>query len=239
MVTKVKMDRAIGDAISRFDQRQAETDQRLEAAAQQATQDRAMLAQMFEQLQLQREQQDLSFTPQLTAPRQELPNQSKNHNPTLGEGERSQFILHTDKCQMEMGSGSKHQSDTEYSNRTDRYQPPRADCPSFTGENVIEWICRYNSYFEMHQVPPSYKSKLTILQFTRITSEWYDCYLIDHESPDWSQLVQLVRRRFQSRVSKNGMEELMDTHQTGSVIEYIEKFERLRARLLLENHLFF
>jgi Retrotransposon gag protein len=90
----------------------------------------------------------------------------------------------------------------------------------------------------MHQVPPLYKPKLATLQFYGIASEWYDCYLIDHESSDRSQLVRLIRKRFQSTDFKNGMEELMELYQTGSMTEYIEKFERLRARILLENRLF-
>jgi Ty3 transposon capsid-like protein len=62
--------------------------------------------------------------------------------------------------------------------------------------------------------------------------------LIDHEPPDWPTLVRLVRKRFQRTSIKNGMEELNDSHQYGSVEDYIEQFERLRLRLLLENRLF-
>jgi Retrotransposon gag protein len=71
------------------------------------------------------------------------------------------------------------------------------------------------------------------MQFTGPASEWYNCYLIDHDPPDWVDLVRRVRKRFQLRISKNGMEELMELHQSSSVDEYIERFERLRAKLLL------
>jgi hypothetical protein len=45
----------------------------------------------------------------------------------------------------------------------DRYQPPRADCPGFGGDNIIEWIWRCNSFFEMHQVPEDFKTKLATM----------------------------------------------------------------------------
>jgi hypothetical protein len=35
------------------------------------------------------------------------------------------------------------------------------------------------------------------------------------------------------------MEELLDLHHNGSTEEYIEHFERLKSKLLLENYLFF
>jgi Retrotransposon gag protein len=126
--------------------------------------------------------------------------------------------------------------------RIDRYQLSCADCPGFNEDNVIEWVRRCNSFFEMHQVPPPYKIKLATMQFARSDSEWYDCFLIDHDPPDWADwadLVIRVRKRFQLRVTKNGMEELMELHHTDSVGEYIERFERLHVIILLENRLFF
>jgi Retroviral aspartyl protease/Ty3 transposon capsid-like protein len=90
----------------------------------------------------------------------------------------------------------------------------------------------------MHQVPEPYKTHLATIQFSSQASEWYDCYLIDHEPPPWTELVRLVRKRFQRVGVKNGMEELMTLHHTTTVSDFIELFERLRAKLLLENRQF-
>jgi Ty3 transposon capsid-like protein len=102
----------------------------------------------------------------------------------------------------------------------------------------MEWLRRCQSYFEMHQVPDLLKTKLATMQFSSHASGWYYGFLIDHEPPDWPTLVRLVRKCFQRTSIKNGMEELNDSHQYGSVEDYIEQFERLRLRLLLENRLF-
>jgi Ty3 transposon capsid-like protein len=90
----------------------------------------------------------------------------------------------------------------------------------------------------MHQVPDHLRTKLATNQFHDKTSEWYDGYLMDHDPPDWPELVRLVRKRFNRQGSHNGIEELVELRQNGTVDEYIELFERLRSRLLVENRMF-
>jgi hypothetical protein len=130
MVTRAELDR-VANVI-------AHTDQKLDAVIQQATQDRVVLAQLMEQMQLHHEQLDLSFTQKFSELRQDLLNQSKPRSPSPDDGDRSNFILQTGKKPMDIGSGSKHQQDCNSGYRTDQYQPPRADCPGFSGDNVIE-----------------------------------------------------------------------------------------------------
>jgi Retrotransposon gag protein len=125
-------------------------------------------------------------------------------------------------------------SSTRPVSTNDQYQVPRADCPSFNGSNPIEWLRKCQSFFEMHQVPDSLRTQLATIQFQDRASEWYDGYLIDHDPLDWPQLVQLIRKRFNRIGTRNGIEELLDFHQSGSIEDYIEKFERLRSKLLLE-----
>jgi Ty3 transposon capsid-like protein len=120
----------------------------------------------------------------------------------------------------------------------DRYQVPRTDCPSFDGTNTVEWLRRSQSYFEMHRVPDHMRTHLAMIQFQHRASEWYDEFLVDHDPPPWPDLVRLIRKRFNRIGTKNGMEELLDLHHTGNTEDYIERFERLRSRLLLKNHLF-
>jgi Retrotransposon gag protein len=121
----------------------------------------------------------------------------------------------------------------------DRYQLSRVDCPSFNGSNTIEWLRRCQSYFELHQEPDQLRTKIAIMQFHDRASEWYDGFLIDHDPPEWLELVKLVRKRFNRSSTKNEMEDLLELHQTGSTEEYIELFERLRSKLFFENHLFY
>jgi Ty3 transposon capsid-like protein len=112
------------------------------------------------------------------------------------------------------------------------------DCPGFTGDNPIEWVRKCNSFFELHQVPMNLRTQLATMQFHDSASEWYDGYLIDHEPPDWIELVKLVTNRFKRVNSRNTLEELKGLNQAGSVEEYWNQFEKLRSRMLLEGRQF-
>jgi Retroviral aspartyl protease/Ty3 transposon capsid-like protein len=128
--------------------------------------------------------------------------------------------------------------DSEFLRRDNRVILPRSDCPSFNGGNPIEWLRKCTSFFEIHQIPPPYRTHLATMQFKELTSEWYDGFLIDHEPPDWEGLVQLVNVRFKRITAKNTMEELKALNQTGTVEEYWIQFERVRSRILLDGRRF-
>jgi hypothetical protein len=100
----------------------------------------------------------------------------------------------------------------EFIKKDTRFFFPRTDCPGFSGDNPIEWVRKCNSYFVMHQVPTMYKTHLATIQFHGLASEWYDGYLIDHEPPDWENLVILVQRHFTKPNSKNTLEEWKSMH---------------------------
>jgi Retrotransposon gag protein len=239
MVTKAQLDRAIADMGVRIESSQTEIlrrlDMAMEATRLQMDQDRQMF---LEQLQGHRVQVDQSLHQQFVDLRVEMDLQHKPRSASPSGVARSDFILTKDKRAPDLGCSSRHPPKGLGGQRTDQYQPLRADYPDFSEENVVEWVRKCNSYFEMHQVPPNLKTKLATMQFSGPTIEWYDCFLINYDPPDWGDLVRRVRKRFQLSISKNGIEELMELHQTSSVGEYIERFERLHTKLLLKNRLF-
>jgi hypothetical protein len=71
-------------------------------------------------------------------------------------------------------SGFRTSPELERTDRVDRYIIPRADCPVFNGDNIIEWLRKCQSYFKMHQVPDHLKTRLATQQFSDKASEWYD-----------------------------------------------------------------
>jgi Retrotransposon gag protein len=121
--------------------------------------------------------------------------------------------------------GSSSSEEPEFLKRDTRFQFPRSDCPSFNGENSIEWLRKCTSFFELHHVPVQYRTHLATLQFHDSASEWYDSYLIEHEPPGWEELVRLVNGRFKRVLSKNSLDELKSLHQHGSVEDYWHHFE--------------
>jgi hypothetical protein len=204
MVSKAGLDRSIVDLTARMEAIQTEGREELrrsnvqihsltQAIVQQMNESRDQLSQTVAKL-------DQRFV--------QLETRLDNHSERTPDS-TPQFILISTKKSPAQDGGSKQPMDWG-SNRTDRYHLPRADCPSFIGDNTIEWVRKCTSYFEMHQVPDHLRTKLATNHFHDKASEWYDGYLMDHDPPDWSELVRLVRKRFNRQVSHNGMEELLE-----------------------------
>jgi Retrotransposon gag protein len=63
------------------------------------------------------------------------------------------------------------------------------------------------------------------MQFYEDASEWYDDYLIDHNTPDWDELVRLVHVRFKKVNTKSTLDKLQGLNQHGTVEEYWYQFE--------------
>lgn len=81
--------------------------------------------------------------------------------------------------------------------------------------------------------PRHTKTRSVTLQFYDRASEWYDGYLVDHEPSDWTELVKLVFKRFKRSTTVGALEELK-MNPLGAVEEYMDRFERVKSRLLLE-----
>jgi Retroviral aspartyl protease/Ty3 transposon capsid-like protein len=137
-----------------------------------------------------------------------------------------------------LDSSDLHGDDSDGFRRESRFQFPRADCPSFTGTKPVEWVRKYNSFFALHQVPDNYKTHLATLQFFDSANDWYDGYLMDHDPPDWPTLVRLVQKRFQRGIANTGLDDLKTLTQSGTVHEYLQHFEQLKSKLLLEGRHF-
>jgi hypothetical protein len=82
--------------------------------------------------------------------------------------------------------------DSDFLKRDSHFQFPRSDCPGFNDTNPVEWVCKCNSYFDLHQIPIQYCTHLATIQFHEDASEWYDGYSIAHEVPIWEDLVRSV-----------------------------------------------
>lgn len=76
-----------------------------------------------------------------------------------------------------------------------------------------------------------YKTRLATLHFQGRAEEWYGG--VENEQPQ--ELVELVKRRFKKCGTRSAVEEFKRLHQTGSVEDYMDQFERAKSRLLLES----
>jgi hypothetical protein len=122
----------------------------MEASRIRMAQDHEMF---LEQLQGHRAQVDQSLHQQFTEFHVEMDQQHKPRSSSPSDETRSDFILTRERRPPDLGSGSHQQAEVLLVHCADRYQPLCADCPSFNGDNVIEWVRRCNSFFEIHQEP--------------------------------------------------------------------------------------
>ena len=76
------------------------------------------------------------------------------------------------------------------------------------------------------------KTRLATLHFQGIAEEWYGGRMAN-EQPQ--ELVELVKRRLKKCWTRSAVEEFQRLHQTGSVEDYMDQFERAKSRLLLES----
>lgn len=94
---------------------------------------------------------------------------------------------------------------------------------------------RCESYFEISQVPEEIKTRMAVVHFSGRASEWYRTMLIHKELPAWPELCAEVVRRFTLGLNVDPAVEFKKVHQTGSIVEYIEKFEKARAIKILTS----
>lgn len=129
----------------------------------------------------------------------------------------------------------KVRSESKDHNNDGRLYLPRHDCPHFTGDDVYEWLIKCQTYFELFQISESQGARLATLYFQGSALDWYKAYLIKHPPPDWTLLVNLVKRRFHRESGPSAIQELRRLIQVGSISEYLDQFEKTRARMEMED----
>jgi Retrotransposon gag protein len=239
MVSNNELQRFVEDLRNQLEQYQVSTDKRFAEEAMITRQ--LLVASMNEQFQLNntqlinmfRQDMDSRFSDlDARMPKTPIPEAASDKSP---DGEQVLSTFHK-KFRSEKGNTSQERvDDPDLIRRETRFQFPRHDCPNFNGENPTEWLRKCNTYFALHQIPHVYKTQLSTIQFHGVASEWYDGYLLEHDPPDWSILVQLVLKRFRMPTARTALEDWKLMHQLTSVRDYFEQFEKLRTRLVLEG----
>jgi hypothetical protein len=66
---------------------------------------------------------------------------------------------------------------------TNSFRLPKIDFPRYDGGDPLEWKMNYEFYFEMYQVPEGYKTRMTVLYFSKELNEWYRTSMVSNQSP--------------------------------------------------------
>ncbi|XP_020097231.1 uncharacterized protein LOC109716293 [Ananas comosus] len=113
-----------------------------------------------------------------------------------------------------------------------QFSLPKLEFPTFVGENPRSWVRRCERYFDIYGIKENQKIELVALHLEAKADTWFQGYLAEKEVISWAELAEEVCRRFDVRGLVDVVEEFNKLVQTGTVEEYQEQFEDLRARLL-------
>ncbi|KAF2611001.1 hypothetical protein F2Q70_00010540 [Brassica cretica] len=128
--------------------------------------------------------------------------------------------------------------------RPDRTPPPHSGLasrlskikfPSFDGKNLRDWISNCEQFFDIDATAPELKVRLASMHLTGKATQWHHNYMSTRYGifPSWTEYVVAISSRF-SEFYDDPLAELVELKQgSDSVVEFLDKFETARMRLIL------
>lgn len=101
----------------------------------------------------------------------------------------------------------------------------------FNGGEAHGWIVHIERYFRVNHVHDEDKLDAAVIALEERALNWYQWWEEQTEKLSWEEFTCAVIRRFQPALVQNPLVPLLSTKQTGTVMEYREKFEMLIAPL--------
>ena len=130
-------------------------------------------------------------------------------------------------------SSYKHPS--SHYNHQKEYKLPRLDFPRFKGDNPKIWKENCEKYFSMYSVPVHLWVPFATLNFSDNAALWLQTYETQYGVSSWPDLCVAVDQKYGRDLYQNYMRDLLAIRQTSSVLEYAERFEQAKHRVLVHN----
>ncbi|KAG8384225.1 hypothetical protein BUALT_Bualt04G0095800 [Buddleja alternifolia] len=102
--------------------------------------------------------------------------------------------------------------------------------PKFNGKNLRGWVYRCEQFFEMDETPNESKVKLAAVHLEGRALQWHQMYMksrLTRQIPDWEEYVRALHDRFGAFLYDDPMSKLVNLKQTGSIQDYLDKFDEL------------
>ncbi|KAL8158626.1 hypothetical protein V2J09_000163 [Rumex salicifolius] len=112
---------------------------------------------------------------------------------------------------------------------------PKVDFPLFDGTNPRLWIRRCERYFLIFQIHDAQKVSLASMYVCGKAEVWLQGFMLQNLTDSWSVLTNAILLRFGDLDGSDVVEEFNKLQQQEDLEEYNEKFEDLRASILLLN----
>ena len=112
---------------------------------------------------------------------------------------------------------------------------PKIEFPVFEGIDPRGWIKKCTRYFGLCRIHEHQKVDLASLYLRGAAETWFVSYIRGRRGVTWEEFVMDVCVRFRDNLDSKVVEEFNRLQQTGTLDEYLAKFEELKALILIRN----
>ena len=107
----------------------------------------------------------------------------------------------------------------------------KVDLPNFDGNDPTGWLVRAEKFFEIHEIKPELRVEMAFVSMEGPAIHWFQCLKLRWPELTWEKLREELLNRYCGRRSGNVYEQLASLKQTGSIVDYVEEYERAAAQL--------
>ncbi|XP_019227493.1 PREDICTED: uncharacterized protein LOC109208797 [Nicotiana attenuata] len=114
----------------------------------------------------------------------------------------------------------------------------KIDCPYFEEGDPKAWLRKCERYFHYnHIIDPQHKLDTAVLHLNGRAEEWYFSYQLSRGTVRWGEFTEEICKRFNDADNSNLnlLGRFKRVEQNGSVNEYLERFEDLKAWVLIKH----
>ncbi|VFQ93324.1 unnamed protein product [Cuscuta campestris] len=109
---------------------------------------------------------------------------------------------------------------------------PKLEFPSFNGSNPRNWVKKCTRYFNLCKIPENQKMDVASIHLTGKAEVWFASYIAVKKRVEWDDFIIDVCGRFKEELDSKLVEEFNKLNQTGTIEEYLERFEELKSLML-------
>ncbi|KAG8362966.1 hypothetical protein BUALT_BualtUnG0018600 [Buddleja alternifolia] len=135
-------------------------------------------------------------------------------------------------CSQDQGDESQFQRNAATQNQGYNMATKcsKVEFPRFNGEDLRGWIFKCEQFFEVDETLFDAKVRLAAVHLEGKALQWHQVYMksrLTREIPSWEVYVRALYDRFGALLYEDPMAELMNLKQTGSVKDYLDRFDEL------------
>ncbi|KAK6160714.1 hypothetical protein DH2020_004095 [Rehmannia glutinosa] len=113
---------------------------------------------------------------------------------------------------------------------------PKLDFPRFDGSQARSWIHKCVGYFKLiPNIPDTQKVTLASMHFEGKAAQWQHSFYMRHGELTWKQFVEIISARFEELKEAKIIDEFNKLKHPGLILDYVDRFEELKACMLLLN----